>query len=44
MESLEFQALLEFLDKQYSIKREEAEDFIESIEARKSMIDFNRST
>jgi hypothetical protein len=43
MESIEFHALLEFLDKQYNIKREEAEAFIEHIELKKDILDFRQS-
>ena len=43
MESIEFQALLDFLDKQYKIKREEAEAFIEHIELKKNILDFRQS-
>lgn len=43
MESLEFEALLEFLDKQYSIKRGEAMEFIENLELKKNILDFRKS-
>jgi hypothetical protein len=43
MKSLEFQELLEFLDKQYNIHREEAMGFIESIEMKKNILDYRVS-
>jgi len=43
MESLEFEALLEFLDKSYGIQREEAIDFIENLELRKNILDYRKS-
>jgi glutaredoxin-related protein len=43
MQSLEFEALLEFLDKQYKIKKEEAVEFIENIELKKNVLDYRKS-
>lgn len=43
MASLEFEALLEFLDKQYNIQKDEALEFIEHIELRKNILDYKKS-
>ena len=43
MQSMEFEALLNFLDKQYSIKRDDAKEFIEQLEIRKSILDYRQS-
>lgn len=43
MQSLEFEALLEFLDKHYGILRQEAIDFIGNIELKKNVLDYRKS-
>lgn len=43
MASIEFEALLEFLDKQYAIQKEEVMGFIENIELKKSILDYRKS-
>lgn len=43
MQSLEFEALLEFLDKQYSIQRQEVTGFMEHLEQRKNILDYRES-
>ena len=37
---MEFEILLEFLDKQYSIRRQDALDFIDSLDMRKNILDY----
>ncbi len=43
MESLEFESLLEFLEKQYGIQKKEAIDFIENLELKKNVLDYRKS-
>jgi hypothetical protein len=40
---MEFEILLEFLDKQYSIRRQDALDFIDSLDMRKNILDYRLS-
>ena len=43
MESFEFEALLEFLDKEYGILKSEVLEFIENLELRKNILDYKKS-
>ena len=43
MQSLEFDILLDFLDKQYKIQRDAAAKFVENLELTKNIIDYRES-